>query len=165
MSPFKIRRNVSKILFQDKIKGMVERYLFLLLLIPLFFRAYPLIQPGISITGDFPYWDTGNYAANRLWMWVERGSIDGFEFVSRFPIIGLFYLLSFVGVSSELATKAMVLSGFLLSSFSFYFSFLLFFKSRSTDSNMYLRIAAIVAVYYKPIMLGPLIGFIIGIFG
>ncbi len=143
MSP-KIRSFGSRILFNSRVDRIINRYLFLLLLIPLFFIAYPLIQPGISITGDFPYLDTGHYAANRLWMWVERGSTDGFDFASRIPIIGLFYLLSFVGVSSELATKAMVLSGFLLSSFSFYFSFLLFFKSRSTDSNIYLKIAAIV---------------------
>ncbi len=143
MSPTKIRRFVSNVLFQVKIKRILERHLYLLLLFPPFIIFPSLMGPGILMSFDFPYWDTGNYAINRLWMWSEKGSINGFEFVARFPIIGLFYLLSFVGISSELASKGMVFAGFLLSSFSFYFSFLLFLKNRLNQTNVYLRLAAI----------------------
>jgi len=142
MSPIKIR-SFTQIFLQGKSQKILDSYFCLLLLIPLLFIAYPLAEPGISITGDFPYLDTPDYAINRLWVWIEKGSVDGFEFMSRFPIIGLWELLGFINVNSELATKAMILLGFSLSSFSFYFSFLSFFKERFTGSKMVLKTSAI----------------------
>ena len=56
-------------------------HLYVLLLIPLIMIIIPLAKPGISITGDFPYLDTPDYAIKRLSMWIENGSIDGFEFL------------------------------------------------------------------------------------
>jgi len=135
---------VSGMLSQNKVIRILVRHFYILLLIPLFFYSNPLAEPGISIAGDFPYLDTSHYAANRLWTWIEKGSIDGFEFLPRFPIIGLWHLLSFINVDSALATKVMIVLGFSLSSFSFYFSFLLFFKGKFSDSNIQLKLSAIV---------------------
>ena len=91
-------------------------HLYVLLLIPLIVIIIPLAKPGISITGDFPYLDTPDYAIKRLSMWIENGSIDGFEFLPRFPMLGLWYVLGFVGFTSALATKIMIVLGFFLSS-------------------------------------------------
>jgi len=136
------------ILLQTKFRRLLDKHLYLLLLIPLIFIVYPLSAPGISLTGDFPYLDTPDYASNRLWTWLERGSFDGFEFLSRLPIIGSWYLLGFVGVNSELATKSMVVLGFVLSSFSFYISFLLFFKDKFNGSNIALKLSSLMGSYF-----------------
>jgi hypothetical protein len=53
-------------------------------------------------------------------------------------------VLSFINVTSELARKVMVVLGFFLSSFSFYFSFLLFFKNKVTHLNINLKLSAII---------------------
>ena len=103
------------------VQKFLSSHLYVLLLIPLVMIIYPLARPGISITGDFPYLDTPDYAIKRLSMWIETGSIDGFEFLPRFPILGLWHLLGFVGISSAIATKVMIVLGFLLSTLSFYF--------------------------------------------
>jgi len=120
-----------------------SKHIYLLLLIPLILIAHELGGPGIIIAQDFPFLDTPEYAIHRLWLWLDRGSIDGFEFVPRFPIIGLLYMLGFVGLHSDLATKAMVLLGFSLSSFSFYFSYLSFLGSRYTGLKTLLRISGL----------------------
>jgi len=119
--------------------------MYVLLLIPLILIAYDLGGPGIIIAQDFPFLDTPEYAIHRLWLWIDRGSIDGFEFVPRFPIIGLSYLLGLVGLHSDIATKAMVLLGFSLSSFSFYFSYLSFLGSRISGFKNSLRISGLLA--------------------
>jgi hypothetical protein len=113
--------------------------------IPLILIAYDLGGPGIIIAQDFPFLDTPEYAIHRLWLWLDRGSIDGFEFVPRFPIIGLSHLLGLVGLQSDIATKAMVLLGFSISSFSFYFSYLSFLGRRITGLKNSLRISGLLA--------------------
>jgi hypothetical protein len=143
MSAKKIRGFASRIVFQSKVDQILARHLYILLLIPLFCYCYFLVAPGIIIAGDFPYLDTPDYAKNRLWLWIDKGSFDGFEFVPRFPIIGLWYLLSIIHIGSELATKVMVMLGFSLASFSFYFSFLQLFKSRFSYSSTALKISAL----------------------
>ena len=114
----KARRFLSRIFLQGRILKLLDTHMYLVLLIPLFIIAYDIAKPGISIAGDFPYQDTPDYAFNRLWLWVEKGSIDGFELLPRIPIIGLWYLLSYISINSELASKVMILLGFSLSSFS-----------------------------------------------
>ena len=143
-----LRKGTILILLQSKFRRLLDRHLYILLLIPLIFIIQPLSVPGISLTGDFPYLDTSDYASNRLWTWLEKGSIDGFEFLSRLPIIGLWYLLGFIGINSELATKSMIVLGFVLSSFSFYISFLLFFKDKFTHPNFTLKLSALVGSYF-----------------
>lgn len=140
-------RFLNSILHHKNLK-LLERHMYFVLLIPLFLIAYDFAKPGISIAGDFPYLDTPDYAYGRLWLWIEKGSIDGFEFVSRFPIIGLMYILSYIGINSELASKAMVLLGFALSSFSFYISYLLFFRDKLGGSETILRFSAIVGSFF-----------------
>jgi hypothetical protein len=137
------------IFLQLNVKKLLDRHFYLLLLIPLIFIVQPLAEPGISITGDFPYLDTPDYASNGLWLWLEKGSIDGLEFLPRFAFIGSWYLLGFIGITSELATKSMVLLGFFLSSFTFYFSFLFFFKDKSTHYKTALKISALMgSIFY-----------------
>ena len=132
-----------------RLKVILTKHPYLLLIVPLFFIAYPIAKSGIPITGDFPYSDTSDYAINRLWLWVDKGSIDGLESLSRFPIIGLWYLLSFVNMDSGLATKIMIVMGFLLASFSFYFAFNLLFKNRSIYQNPQLKISAVLgSIFY-----------------
>ena len=108
-----------------------------------------MAKSGIPITGDFPYSDTPDFAIDRLWLWVDKGSIDGLESLSRFPIIAFWYLLSFVTLDSELATKIMVILGFLLASFSFYFSYNLFFKNRGISTSLQLKLSAVLgSIFY-----------------
>jgi len=144
MFPTKIKAFVSNLIYRSKLDKFLDKHFYVLLLIPLIFIALPIAKPGISITGDFPYLDTPDYAINRMSMWIERGSIDAFEFIPRFPTLGLWYLLSFISVTTDLATKIMVMAGFILSSFSFYFSFLLFFRDKFNHPNLQLKLAALV---------------------
>ena len=148
MSLNNIRRLLSRALSQENLPIMIVKHLYVLLLIPLVFYTYPLLENGISIAGGFPYLDTSDYAIHRLAMWVERGSIDGFEFLPRFPIIGLWHLLSIININSDLNTKLMIVSGFALSSFSFYFSFLFFFKNKFSDSNFKLKLSALLGSFF-----------------
>lgn len=147
MTRIKIVR-FARFLLEVNLRIMLLKHLYIVLLIPLVFITYPLVEPGISIAGGFPYLDTSHYAIHRLAMWVERGSIDGFEFLPRFPIIGLWHLLSIININSELNTKLMIVSGFALSSFSFYFSFLLFFKNKFSDSNFKLNLSALLGSFF-----------------
>jgi len=143
MSPIKFKDHSSRIYFQRKREKIINILLFLLPLAPLVFIVYPLLDDGILITGDFPYFDTPDYASDRLWLWIEKGSIDGFEFVTRFPIIGLNYLLGSIGISSAISSKAMVILVFAISSISFYFSFLIFFKDRFSKLRTYVELSAV----------------------
>ncbi|HKQ21540.1 MAG TPA: hypothetical protein VJS91_05845, partial [Nitrososphaeraceae archaeon] len=126
-----------------KVQRFLQRHFYLILLIPLIVIVLSIAKPGISITGDFPYLDSPDYVAKRLSMWIETGSIDGFEFLPRFPILGMWQLLSYVHLTTEIGTKAMIVLGFLLSSFSFYFSFLKFFQDKIQTLNFTLKISAV----------------------
>lgn len=126
-----------------KVQRFLQKHFYLLLLIPLIAIVLPIAKPGISITGDFPYLDSPDYAAKRLSMWIETGSIDGFEFLPRFPILGMWDLLSYVYLTTEIGTKAMIVLGFLLSSFSFYFSYLKFFRDKFPNLDFTLKISAV----------------------
>jgi len=125
--------------------------LYLTLLVPILIIAYPLINLGSIVNGDFPYGDTLYTVHAFPWMWSENGSFNNFDIVARFPIIGILYFFSVLGVSPDILSKSMVILGFSLASFSFYFSFVHFFKSKiNFDSdNMKLKIAAILgALFY-----------------
>ena len=84
--------------------------------------------------GDFPFADTGDYAFDKLWLWVEKGSYANFEVVSRFPIIALWYILNLLAIDSGVISRIMIVLGFLASSFSFYFAFIFFFKNKLQSS-------------------------------
>lgn len=133
------------------LRKFLFKRIYLLLLIPLFFIAYPLSGPGIPISVDFPSLDTVD-ASSRLWTWIEKGSFPGLEVVPRFPIIGLWYILGFLGISSALISKFMVIMGFFIASFSFYFSFVLLFKhstiTEDSTGDTSLKIAAVIGAIF-----------------
>jgi hypothetical protein len=132
-------------------RKFVIRHMYLLMIIPILFVASPLSSPGIILTADFPVLDTSSYAAGKLWVWTEKGSVPALETISRFPIIGAWFVLSLIGISSETISKFMIILGFLLASFSFYLSFLLLFKNRvATDNSSHtrLKIAAILGALF-----------------
>jgi hypothetical protein len=129
----------------------IIRHPYLLMVIPIFFIVSPLSNPGIILTADFPVLDTSSYASGKLWVWTEKGSVPALETISRFPIIGAWYILSLVGISSELTSKFMIVLGFLLASFTFYLSFLLLFKNKveaNRRSYTRLKIAAIIGALF-----------------
>ncbi len=136
--------NFAFSVFNSNIIKWILRHFYIVLVIPLFLYSSPLFQSGISIAGDFPYLDTSHYSADKLWMWVDKGSRDGFEFLARYSIISIWFGLNFLNFGSDLATKVMIISGFFLSSFCFYFSFLRFFKIKHLDSNLALKLSAVV---------------------
>jgi hypothetical protein len=131
---------------------LLNRLYLLLLLIPLFFIAYPLASPGIPITLDFPALDTSDYASGKLWAWTEKGSVPALETISRFPIIVSWYALGTLGIDSALISKFMIILGFFIASYSFYFSFLLLFKDRtvtkSPTNDTKLKIAAVIGAVF-----------------
>jgi hypothetical protein len=114
----------------------------LILLIPLLFVAYSLLPiPGIPIgNGDLPYIETSLYSFKKLWTWNDYGSYHGMETLPRYPIIGLFQL---VNISPEITSKLLIIGGFAVASFSFYYSCLLFFKSKVDIQSLKFKIAAI----------------------
>jgi hypothetical protein len=65
--------------FSRKIHGALVRHTYLLLFIALFIIAYPIMGPGIIIGGDFPVLDTGGYAYDKLWIWLEKGGVAIYE--------------------------------------------------------------------------------------
>jgi hypothetical protein len=129
---------------------LLNKLIIVLLFIPILFFIPPLSEPGTVIEhGDYPYLDTGNYALENLWLWKEKGSLPTFDILSRYPIISLWYVLSHVNVTSELASKIMIPAGFALASFSFYFSFVSFFAFRGYNLSLRLRLAALLgALFY-----------------
>src|SRR5215216_5637867 len=132
-------------IYKHRISGNL---LWLTLLIPLFFIAYPLLKPGSVANGDFPYLET-SYGYKLLWMWTENGSNNSFDYVARFPFFGVLLLMSSLGITPAILSKLMVILGFTLASFSFYFSFLVFFRRKITSDGIKLEIAAILgALFY-----------------
>ena len=136
----------------SRARKIISKHLYVFLLVPLVFISYPLAAPGFPITLDFPTIDSPNYASDRLWAWWEKGSNPGFEGLSRFPIYGLWHMLSSLGLDVAILTKLNIVLGFLIASFSFYFSFWFLFKNRfidKTEDQLKLRVAALVgALFY-----------------
>ena len=67
-------------LSQGTSKHFVQKYLFLVLLVPIIVISVRLfIQQGAVINGDFPSFEVSNHSFERLWLWVDKGSYSGFE--------------------------------------------------------------------------------------
>lgn len=132
----------------SKIRILLVRHTYLLLFVPLIIVAYPISGPGIILGGDFPALDTGEYSYDKLWTWLEKGGYSNYEGITRFPITSLWHILNLVNIDATIASKIMILMGFTLASFSFYFSFLLFFRAKLitgifSENNFSLKLAAI----------------------
>ena len=144
-------RIIKKFRYELNLRKLLLKRMYLLLLIPLLFIAYPLSSPGIPIAVDFPSLDTVD-PSGRLWAWLEKGSFPGLEIIPRFPLIGLWYILGFLGINSALISKFMIMIGFFIASFSFYFCFLLLFKHSNTakdsGSDANLNIAAVIGAIF-----------------
>lgn len=125
---------------------MLSQLLCLILLAPLFFVSYPLIsKPGTILAGDFPHSETTSNAFETIrWTWIENGIFSSFEIIPRYPIIGLLHFFSFLNLSPDVVSKAMIISVFLLSSFSFYFSSILFFRNKLNTYDTKFKFAAII---------------------
>src|SRR6187401_1139194 len=118
-------------LSQGTSKHYVQKYLFLVLLVPIVVISFRLfVQQGVIINGDFPSFEVSDHSFERLWLWIDKGSYSGFENLARFPMIGIWALLSLLSVSFEASTKIMIILGFSLCSFSFYFSFFYLLKNK-----------------------------------
>jgi hypothetical protein len=158
-----IRAKKSSTILRCKTTGrtIATKYTFVFLLLPALFIAYPLFGfgTGVSMGGDFPFADTGDYAADKLWLWVEKGSYANFEVISRFPIIALWYLLNIVSIDSTVVSRVMIVFGFLASSFSFYFAFIFLFKDKLRtqyekygrnlfSEDIMLRVVAVLAGFF-----------------
>jgi len=123
--------------------------LYLILLIPLVFIVYPLLGPGVVLFGDFPIIETSLYGHKFLSTWIDYGSHHGFETLSRYPIITLGIILSSINVSPDVISKFLVVLGFFTASFSFYYSWMLYFKDKLSNHFTRYRIAAIVgSIFY-----------------
>jgi hypothetical protein len=119
-------------------------HLYLVLLIPLIFIIYPLLGPGVVMFGDFPLQETSLYSQKFLSTWIDYGSHHGFETLSRYPIITLGAILSSLNISPDVISKFLVVLGFFTASFSFYFSFILFFRDKLSNHVTLYRIAAVI---------------------
>lgn len=134
----------SKVSIKEKLLSLVNRYVFLTLFIPIIIISTALFSStGIIFSQDFPVLDTSTYSEDRLWLWMEETSSSGFENLSRFTIIGIWYLLSFVFLNSEVASKFMIIVGFILSSFSFYGAFYYLLKEKFKENPFEFKIALI----------------------
>jgi hypothetical protein len=128
-----------------RVMRLLTNHIYIILLIPLIFVAYPLLLvPGIPIgNGDLPYVETSLYNLKKLSTWIEYGSYHNMESLPRYPIIGLGIFLQLLSASPDLISKLLIISGFFIASFSFYFSCLLFFRSKIDIQNLKFKIAAI----------------------
>ena len=123
---------------------IISKYLYLVLLVPIFIITYPILSPGLIISGDFPVLDTGEFASDKLSTWIANGSYPTVETLPRFPIIIFWYMLENVGIDVEAGGKAMIILGFSVASFSFYFSFVSLMRNRLDSYDIQLKIAAVI---------------------
>jgi hypothetical protein len=134
-------------------RKIMSQHMYILLFIPLVFIIYPLTGLGFPISQDFPTIDSPHYPSDRLWAWWDKGSIPGLEGLSRFPFFGLWHALVIIGLDVALLTKLNIVTGFLVASFSFYFSFWLLFRKKILGDgyrkDLLLKSAAILgALFY-----------------
>ena len=124
----------SNAIFNGKATRLIATHLYIILLIPLVFVAYSLLSvPGIPIgNGDIPYIETSLFGFKKIWTWTEYASNHNMEYLPRYPIIGLWLASQALHISADLAGKALIISGFFIASFSFYFSSLKFFMKFSS---------------------------------
>jgi glucose/arabinose dehydrogenase len=117
------------------------------LLIPLILIAYPLLHPGIPIgNGDLPVIETSLYSSKKLWTWNEYGSYHGMEVLPRYPII---LFLQLINIWPDITSKLLIIGGFAIASFSFYFSCLRFFRSKIDFLNIKFKAGVILgSVFY-----------------
>jgi hypothetical protein len=127
--------------FKRNGRTIVAKYFCLVLVIPVIFIAYPLFSsPGIPIgNGDLPYIEISLYSFKKFWTWNEYGSYHGLETLPRYPIIAAFQL---VNISPDITSKLLIIGGFAIASFSFYFSFRRLFKNRLDTEGIKFKIAA-----------------------
>ena len=128
--------------FRKKVQAITHKYFYLFLLIPLLFIAYPLFSnPGIPVgNGDLPYIEISLYSFKKFWTWNEFGSYHGLETLPRYPIIAAFQL---VNILPDITSKFLIVGGFAIASFSFYFSFRRLFKNRLDIEGLRFKVAAI----------------------
>jgi hypothetical protein len=134
---------IPKINLSNKAVGSnFNKYLFLVLLVPLFFIAYPLFSiPGIPVgNGDLPYIEISLYSFKKFWTWNEFGSYHGLETLPRYPIMAAFQLIN---ISPDFSSKLLIVGGFAIASFSFYVSSLKIFKNRINTENIKFKAAAV----------------------
>lgn len=100
-----------------------------------------LSTPGIPFgNGDLPYIEVSLYSFKKFWTWNEFGSYHGLETLPRYPIIAAFQI---VNISPDISSKLLIVGGFAIASFSFYFSCLKFFKNRIDIENIKFKAAAL----------------------
>ena len=135
-----VTRNIK--LSNITVRPKFNKYLFLVLLVPLLFVAYPLFStPGIPVgNGDLPYIEISLYSFKKFWTWNEFGSYHGLETLPRYPIIAAFQI---VNISPDVSSKLLIIGGFAIASFSFYVSCLKIFKNRLDIESIKFKIAAI----------------------
>jgi hypothetical protein len=127
--------------FKRNGRTILVKYFCFILLIPIIFIAYPLFSsPGIPIgNGDLPYIEISLYSFKKFWTWNEYGSYHGLETLPRYPIIAAFQL---VNITPDITSKLLIVAGFAIASFSFYFSFRRLFKNRLDTEGIKFKIAA-----------------------
>jgi hypothetical protein len=138
-------------ILNGKVSRLLSNHLYLILLIPLVFIAYSLlIVPGIPIgNGDLPYIETSLYGLKKIWTWTEYSSNHNMEYLPRYPIIGLWLVPQALHISEDLAGKALIITGFFIASFSFYFSSLKFFRTKLDTDCLSFKIATVLgALFY-----------------
>ena len=121
--------------------------LFLLLIVPVFFIAYPLlVKPGTILGGDFPYAETTYNSFKTIrWTWIENGIFNSSEIIPRYPIIGLLHIFASVNITSDIISKLMIIFGFFACSISFYFCSIHFFKGKiNSNYDTKFKLAVIV---------------------
>jgi hypothetical protein len=125
-----------------RVNNYIGKYSYLLLLIPVFLVAYPLLSlPGIPIgNGDLPYIELSLFPDKKLWTWNEYGSYHGMEVLPRYPIIGLF---NWMDLPPDITSKFLIIGLFAIASFSFYFSAIRLFKTRLDVNTLKFRMMTV----------------------
>jgi hypothetical protein len=135
---------IRKILTIKELYQGIEKYFYLLLLIPLAFIIQLLLHPGIVMSGDFPVIETSLYSHKFFYTWIDYGSYYGFETLSRFPFLALGYILNIINLGPDIISKSLVVLGFSSALFSFYFACILFFRSTITQHIFTLKLGSII---------------------
>jgi hypothetical protein len=82
----------------------LEYWPFILLLIPTFFIAIPLLPSGSIIAADFPALQNAVHPSKVLYTWIDFGSRNDFEILSRYPIILAGFILELANVDPDITS-------------------------------------------------------------
>lgn len=124
-------------------RRVLDYWPYIILFISVFIVAVALTKPGAILHQDFPFSIHAMSPSKLLFTWIDFGSNNNFENLSRLPETGVGLALLAMGLTPDLISKLMVVFVFYLASVSFYVFSTRLMRNKA-DLQYQLKIAAII---------------------